>query len=124
MSLIIFRADFGDDWEKVSLWTFPMNVDYVAGHARQQAKEPLEARLFKWPRKMIDTIIEAGAENGIGLGAAWTPMHRLPMYEDCPRVDLDLDVADEIFAKLGNLPALPAIVASPPASVRERRIPR
>ena len=52
----IFLGDLVHDWEKVSLWTFPLNVGYIAAYAQQQTEEPLEVRLFKRPQQMIQAI--------------------------------------------------------------------
>ena len=52
----IFLGDLVHDWEKVSLWTFPLNVGYIATYARAKAPEPLEVRLFKRPEAMITAI--------------------------------------------------------------------
>ena len=38
---------------------------------------------------------------------AWTPMHRLPMYEDCPR--MDLGVAEDLYERIINVPSSPAL---------------
>jgi radical SAM superfamily enzyme YgiQ (UPF0313 family) len=52
----IFLADLVHTWEKVSLWTFPLNVGYIASYARANLDEPVEVRLFKRPDIMIDAI--------------------------------------------------------------------
>jgi perosamine synthetase len=43
--------------------------------------------------------------NGRGVQArpAWTLLHRLPMYRDCPR--MDLTTAEDIAARLINIPS-------------------
>ncbi len=56
MSLKIFLADLVHDWEKVSLWTFPLNVGYIAAYTDKMVAEDLEFRLFKRPQQMIDAI--------------------------------------------------------------------
>lgn len=52
----VFLGDLVHDWEKVSLWTLPLNVGYIGAYARAQLSEPLEVRLFKRPQRMIDAI--------------------------------------------------------------------
>ena len=52
----IFLADLVHTWEKVSLWTLPLNVGYIGAYARQQVDRALEIRLFKRPELMIDAI--------------------------------------------------------------------
>jgi perosamine synthetase len=42
---------------------------------------------------------------GLQCRPAWTGMHRLPMYHDCPR--MDLPVAEELERRLINLPSSP-----------------
>jgi perosamine synthetase len=34
---------------------------------------------------------------------AWRPMHQLPMYEDCPR--MDMSVAEDVYNRLLNIPS-------------------
>lgn len=54
----IFLADLVHDWEKVSLWTFPLNVGYIGGYARKMLADEatLEIRYFKRPSLMIEAI--------------------------------------------------------------------
>lgn len=52
----IFLGDLVHTWEKVSLWTFPLNVGYMAAYARAMVPETLEIRLFKRPELMIPAI--------------------------------------------------------------------
>ncbi len=49
------------------------------------------------------------ALNGAGFGArpAWTPMHMLKMYRDCPRADVS--VAEDVFRRLVSLPSSAAL---------------
>jgi perosamine synthetase len=44
---------------------------------------------------------------GFGARPAWTPMHMLPMYRDCPRADLA--VTEDVFRRLVSLPSSPAL---------------
>ena len=71
-----------------------------------------------WLNTLILDESNAGAReqilaclNADGLYArpAWTPMHRLPMYQDCPR--MPLPVADTLARCIVNLPSSPALVA-------------
>lgn len=50
-----------------------------------------------------DEILEGLTAKEIMARPAWCPMHRLPMYSDCPRADLS--VAEEIERRLINLPS-------------------
>lgn len=52
----IFLADLVHTWEKVSLWTFPLNVGYIASYAQANVEENLDVRLFKRPEVMIEAI--------------------------------------------------------------------
>jgi perosamine synthetase len=47
-------------------------------------------------------------EAGIKARPAWTLMHKLPMYQDCPR--MDLSVAEDIESRLINLPSSASLV--------------
>lgn len=44
---------------------------------------------------------------------AWTPMHHLPMYAECPR--MDLAVTESIAARLINIPSSPRLGRAPQA---------
>lgn len=50
-----------------------------------------------------DRLLAEARAHKIGLRPAWRPMHRLPMYVNCPRSDLS--VTDDICARLVNLPS-------------------
>ena len=52
----VFLGDLVHDWEKVSLWTMPLNIGYVGAYARKELSSPVEVRLFKRPQSMIDAI--------------------------------------------------------------------
>ena len=56
---------------------------------------------------MRDDLLAAANDAGLGLRPAWTPMHRLAMYETCPRDDLS--VTDALCARIVNLPSGPGI---------------
>lgn len=50
-----------------------------------------------------DAILNATNAVGIGTRACWTPLNRLPMYQDCPKGDLS--VTDRFFASAINIPS-------------------
>jgi perosamine synthetase len=50
-----------------------------------------------------DAFLAACHERGLLCRPAWTAMHRLPMYEHCPRMDLSM--AEELEARIVNLPS-------------------
>lgn len=50
-----------------------------------------------------DEILDLAHEAGIMLRPAWTLMHKLPMYETCPR--MDLNVAESLARRIINLPS-------------------
>jgi len=56
-----------------------------------------------------DQLLTLAHERGIGLRPAWTPLHRLPMYERCPRAGLER--TDDLAARIVNLPSSPALAA-------------
>jgi perosamine synthetase len=55
-----------------------------------------------------DEVLAALHAAGIQARPAWTPMHHLPMYADCPQAPLP--VTDELAARVINLPASPGLV--------------
>lgn len=50
-----------------------------------------------------DAVLDLGLAEGIALRPAWTPMHRLPMYAQCPRAPLE--VTESLELRLINLPS-------------------
>lgn len=50
-----------------------------------------------------DRLLDEAVERGQGMRPIWTLMHRLPMYEDCPRAALP--VAEGLEARVVNLPS-------------------
>lgn len=50
-----------------------------------------------------DSVLRASHEAGFLTRPAWTPMHQLAMYKDCPRASLA--VAESISRRLVNLPS-------------------
>lgn len=74
-------------------------------------REPEFARSNYWlnvllvenGRAGLEAILEKTNRSGLMTRPAWTLMHKLPMYEKCPR--MDLSVAESIEAKLVNIPS-------------------
>lgn len=56
----------------------------------------------KWV-SLRDKILEATNQRGIMTRPAWTLMHKLPMYKDCPK--MKLDTAEYLESALINLPS-------------------
>jgi len=50
-----------------------------------------------------DAILEATNDAGLRTQPAWTPMHLLPMYGGCPR--MDLSNAESLYQRVINLPS-------------------
>lgn len=76
--------------------------------------EPAFARSNYWLNAIMldvecaasrDTVLDTLNAGGIMARPAWTPMHRLPMYEHSPR--MPLDVAEDIERRLINIPSSP-----------------
>ena len=55
-----------------------------------------------------DDVLGVTNDNGFMTRPAWTPMHYLPMYADCPR--MDLAVAEDLSRRLINIPSSPGLV--------------
>lgn len=53
--------------------------------------------------KMRDALLEATNKNKIVTRPAWELLHRLPMYKECPR--MDLSVAEDLAGRLINIPS-------------------
>lgn len=79
--------------------------------------EPEGARSNYWLNALVlepdhahfrDRILEMTNDLGLGTRPAWTPMHRLPMYADVPR--MNLSVTEDLAARLINIPSGPGIV--------------
>lgn len=75
-------------------------------------EEPSFARSNYWLNALLldaglvgqrDTLLEAAQSAGIGTRPAWTPLHQLPMFASCPR--MELPVAESLAARLVNLPS-------------------
>jgi perosamine synthetase len=57
-----------------------------------------------------DAVLGITNDNGFMTRPAWTPMHELPMYADCPR--MDLSVAEDLARRLINIPSSPGLAAA------------
>jgi perosamine synthetase len=53
--------------------------------------------------QLRDSILDVTNSNGIMTRPAWTLMHKLPAFKDCPR--MDLSVAERLEARLINVPS-------------------
>lgn len=54
-------------------------------------------------KKQRDCLLEALNNNGFMARPAWTPMHKLKMFQDCPK--MDLNVAESVEERLLNIPS-------------------
>ena len=55
----IFFGDLVHTWDKKSIWTFPLNVGYVASYAKKYLDKVginCDIKIFKDPLKMINDI--------------------------------------------------------------------
>jgi perosamine synthetase len=80
--------------------------------------EPAFARGNYWLNVLLtdaadqrDALLAESNDRGIMTRPAWTPMHHLPMFTDCPR--MDLGVADDLFARIVNIPSSARLVPEP-----------
>jgi perosamine synthetase len=55
-----------------------------------------------------DSVLAALNEAELMSRPAWTPMHKLAMFADCPRADLS--VAESLFTQLINIPSSPRLM--------------
>ena len=53
--------------------------------------------------ELRDDILAATNDSGFMTRPAWMPMHRLPMYQDCPR--MDLGVSEDLCRRIVNIPS-------------------
>jgi perosamine synthetase len=51
----------------------------------------------------LQEVLEFTNDHGIMTRPAWTLMHRLPSFHDCPR--MDLSVAEDLAGRLINIPS-------------------
>ena len=54
-----------------------------------------------------DAVLTCLNENGIGARPVWRLMHRLPMYRDCPR--MNLEVSESLERRIVNVPSSPRL---------------
>ena len=82
--------------------------------------EPDFARSNYWLSALVLTAAAAGRrdavlaltnDRGLGCRPFWKPLHRLPMYQTCPR--MDLTVAEDLYARVIALPSSARL--APPA---------
>ncbi|MFC1821659.1 LegC family aminotransferase [Thermodesulfobacteriota bacterium] len=75
--------------------------------------EPEFARSNYWLNAILtedglttrDAILEITNKNGVMTRPVWTPMHKLPMYQNSPK--MDLSVTDNLATRLINIPSSP-----------------
>jgi len=77
-------------------------------------QEPEFARSNYWLNALLaddlecrDALLSESNGRSIMTRPAWTPMHRLPMFADCPT--MDLSVAESLARRLVNIPSSPAL---------------
>jgi len=82
-------------------------------------KEPSSTTSNYWLQTLLlkkdnvtlrNAILETSHKWGYKLRPAWTPMHRLLQFSNCPK--MELNVTDSLFARIINLPSSPQIVLS------------
>jgi len=87
-------------------------------------REPKGARSNYWLNTLVidrecagdrDRLLSALHANGVHARPLWTPMHMLPMYQNCPRSRIP--VAEDMNTRCINLPSSPFLAASEQASV-------
>lgn len=54
--LKVFLGDIVHSWEKVSVWTIPINIGFVGGFLQQELGADVDLRLFKQPEELIAEI--------------------------------------------------------------------
>jgi perosamine synthetase len=59
-----------------------------------------------------DGLLDAFNAQGIMARPVWTLMHRLPMYQNCPR--MPLEAAEDLERRLINIPSSPFLAAAKP----------
>jgi perosamine synthetase len=80
--------------------------------------EPADARSNYWLNALVldaasadcrDQLLDVLNAQGIMARPVWTLMHRLPMYQSCPR--MPLDTAEDLERRLINIPSSPFLPA-------------
>ncbi len=79
-------------------------VQFVAEPADTESNYWLCALLFDEPAQR-DRFLEISNAKGIQTRPPWRPMHRLPMYAECPRMPLGL--TDDLVRRIANIPSSP-----------------
>ena len=83
-------------------------------------REPAFARSNYWLNTLVldegsaselDAILALTNESGIHTRPVWTPMHKLPMYADCPR--MELRVVESLERRVVNLPSSAVLAGAP-----------
>jgi len=83
-------------------------------------EEPDFARSNYWLNTLLlddeladrrDAVLERTNEEGFGTRPAWTLMPELPMYADCPR--MDLSVAEDLERRIVNVPSSATLAPLP-----------
>ncbi len=80
--------------------------------------EPADAHSNHWlslllcPSAERDRLIETCHAEGLLVRPFWEPLHRQPMYRDCPR--MDLSVTEDLYARGVCLPSSPDLVETDP----------
>jgi perosamine synthetase len=68
----------------------------------------LSTLLLDLPRpELRDLVLAETHQAGLLTRPVWTPLHQLPMYQDCPR--MDLAVAESLAARIVSLPSSAAL---------------
>lgn len=79
-----------------------IDVDFFSEPVTACSNYWLNAILLK-DRNMRDEFLEFTNSAGVMTRPMWTPMHTLPMYQDCQRNDLP--IAEAIESRLANIPS-------------------
>lgn len=94
-----YRAKFGE----------VTGVQFICEPAGAESNYWLCAVLFD-DQVQRDRFLEISNARGIQTRPPWRPMHRLPMYADCPRMPLDL--TEDLVSRIANIPSSPSLVLS------------
>lgn len=90
--------------------------------------EPEYARSNYWFNTLIldpenaalrDEILKATIEAGFMTRPAWTLMHRLPMFTNCPK--MELSVAEDLEKRIINIPSSPNLVEAQSSKLKAER---
>ena len=89
---------------------------YIAAFAHMPGmklfREPEYARSNYWLNALIldeeyasqrDAVLTATNDSGVMTRPIWIPMHKLPMYAECPR--MDLSVTESLEKRIVNIPS-------------------